>query len=151
MTRNSQLLEEVADIIEAKPHLYNQQTWIGTQFNEDDLSECGTMACIAGWAVLVSHQEEIQATWSKLDRIGRNNFLDVLAMTFKPEDQGNYDVHAQAADLLGLDTHEAHALFYGLWQPVEGMTASEALRALAKNDPAYDVRAVTDPSKYYSE
>lgn len=47
MTRNAALAYQVLDHIDAHPEQWEQGKWIGTV-------ECGTVACFAGWTVLLS-------------------------------------------------------------------------------------------------
>lgn len=46
-TPNTELAYRVLDHIDAHPELWRQSSWL-------DESECGTTACFAGWAVLLS-------------------------------------------------------------------------------------------------
>lgn len=88
--RNNALLRKVGDVIAAEPHRYDQAEW----FNDEN--ECGTTACVAGWAVLL-HDGDV------------------------PRDPHGY-VHEHridelAQDYLGLDDYTAEELFGGLWHP----------------------------------
>jgi hypothetical protein len=50
MTKNFALLRKTMEHIEAHPQEWDQQTWITK-------ADCGTVACFAGWAVLLAHPE----------------------------------------------------------------------------------------------
>lgn len=47
MGHNIALLNRVMDYIEGHPERHNQLAWIG--------EDCGTVACFAGWTVLLHH------------------------------------------------------------------------------------------------
>ena len=125
--RNRELLERVAQRIEAFPEHYDQGLWMtdseDRHLDEGDDASCGTHACIAGWAVIEAG-EKIPAKW---------------------EDVG--------AELLGLTHNEAKVLFDQDWKPrghdeadtaeMEGKRVGEALRRLAEGD---SVRNITDPT-----
>jgi hypothetical protein len=53
ITTGSAALIEVAEFIEANPHLYDQGTW-------GDETDCGTVACIAGHLALPYCPEDLQ-------------------------------------------------------------------------------------------
>jgi hypothetical protein len=50
---NAELAYKVLDHIDAHPETWKQGQWIGE-------AECGTVACFAGWAVLLSGQTSIR-------------------------------------------------------------------------------------------
>ena len=53
---NTQLLRKIADQIEAEPERYDQTVWIDNLAIMSGVpgETCGTRACIAGWAVMLS-------------------------------------------------------------------------------------------------
>lgn len=116
-TRNTDLLHAIARQIEAQPETYDQSVWVSD-------TPCGTTACIAGWAALLSEGD------ITIDE-------DVVYM-----DGGRrqIDVHTYASSELGLDRHEAMWLFDGHWRPAKHLTVSEALVKFANGA---DIQEVT--------
>lgn len=64
---NTELLERVRQIILMRPELHNQQTWgrtpsdvpVGVTSARAETGEyCGTTACVAGWAAILSAPED---------------------------------------------------------------------------------------------
>lgn len=65
---NVELLRRVQKAIREEPKRMNMHTWINTD-PHDNPPICGTTACIAGWAAILSHQntdESIHDTASNL-------------------------------------------------------------------------------------
>lgn len=79
-TPNAALAYKVLDHIDGRPELWNQGLWVGE-------SDCGTVACFAGWAVLLS---------------GCRVNADSVVIDGPPE-LVNLDVDQAADRLLGLD------------------------------------------------
>lgn len=114
--RNAQLFWEIAAKIDEFPDNYDQALWIHCEDPEAKWPNieqqatmlvegaCGTTACIAGWAVALR--------WKK----GRTN--KVLSW----EDE--------ARELLGLTEIEADDLFNPSWEPEDGRSVGDALRAI---------------------
>ena len=128
--RNQDVLRRVADRIETTPEQYDQQEWFAYEgaYEAPDrgepLTECGSVACIAGWAV----HETTGVAPEKWERAG--------------------------AEALGLTRREAALLFYEGWLPagwepedtpaMVGKRAAEALRRLADGARIEDVTKVPD-------
>lgn len=112
LTRNSDLLRAVARQIREHPETYNQHVWA-----------CGTQACIAGWAVLLSGGRIGSAndTWGE----------SVLDHAFLDDDEVGEHVGDAAERLLGLTADEATVLFAGFWEPLAELTVPEALEKIA--------------------
>jgi hypothetical protein len=95
---NAELAYRVLDYIDAHPDTWDQTQWIRQ-------TDCGTAACFAGWACLLSGYEP---AW----------FGSSLADWVHPsgDDSNTYDVEICAAELLGLpyeDQNEAlHARLF---------------------------------------
>ena len=91
---NYERLLAIADYIEKHPQEYDQGTY-------GEITPCGTVACVAGTAMLLFAKDEI---------IWRKDILeDFLNLGSK---RGSVWVHAKT--LLGLSNIEAHLLFSGL-------------------------------------
>lgn len=122
-TRNRDLLRKVADYVEGHPDQYDQHVWVtntpdprpylgvGDDIRVGEVVEhdCGTQACIAGWAVLLDGQPA-PIHW---DAAGR--------------------------EALGLTGEESNVLFDEFWEPLDpdddetlkAKQVAEALRAIA--------------------
>jgi len=135
MITGTQLLEAIADHIEAHPEAYDQGSWCYTTgsmassenkldiLDKMGLNDCNTRGCIAGWAVALNiHTKEVR---------------DVL-----DKGVGLFDLGNMAQNLLGLDQLEAETLFHEAWEPAIDMDVPEALRLLAKG---VDISEVTMP------
>jgi hypothetical protein len=108
-TLNVELLNKVLDLIDDKPHKWQQGSWIDgyvdqevrEAFEQGRYTECGTQACVAGWAVLLAGKLKPQ-----IGRYGRQlvGFLD--------NDGGEVaSPRFQAEELLGIDVWQAHYVF----------------------------------------
>lgn len=90
MSLNIELLQKVRDKIATTPEAYNQ----GTYGCQSSLAPCGTAACIAGWACLLS---------GRMDTTALYHFSDTEPAV----------IHDEAAEALGLDADDAEVLFTG--------------------------------------
>ncbi len=115
MRRNTELFDEIADVIEAHPESYNQGTW-----------GCGSAFCVAGHAASLSGCKASTG--------------ESLAYIIPPEDDdtelpldndGEITLNLWASKKLGLDYREDR-LFDSEWLPPVGMTVPEALRAIGR-------------------
>ena len=112
---NTDLLRRIADAIEAEPHRFDFSDWYHWSTAPDDAEvlneaeafargECGTTACIAGWAVYL-----------------------------KGETPKYWAVEHRAQALLDLTTDEAKTLFFApsdFWASGSDISAAEAARTL---------------------
>jgi len=89
---NIELMRRVRDQITAFPEKWDQHSWASEE--TDDFSECGTTACIAGWAVAL--------------HTGESNLVKAAAKL----GHSAWDTDLAAAKALGLDAGEARGLFY---------------------------------------
>ncbi len=82
---NKPLLEQVMTHINDHPDVHDQENWVinPDQYDPSNIENCGTAACFAGWACLLSGH------------------------TSK-----TVDVESKAVELLGLDWDDAAVLFY---------------------------------------
>lgn len=128
--RNTDLFFAVADQIEAHPGAYDQETY-GERF------DCGTRACIAGWAVLLNQNPAWEVWWKTYDYGGGLEYeLSVRRASTATE----IHVHEAAQEMLGLTAGEASRLFAGGWMPPAGSFSepndvAEALRHIGKGGP----------------
>ena len=127
--RNTALFDQIADLIEADPTRYDQETY-GDGDNglqdlvvDDKVLHCGTAHCIAGWAAVAEGYYPVinpyGPSWSV---VSRTPGVDIKDRTLFQ------DVDLVAANLLGLDLSEAYTLFDSDWLP-------ESIRDL--EDPNY--------------
>ena len=135
-TFNVPLAEEVLRSIIGHPEEHDQSTWFEVTDYEKlpkvDLSRdqtgdaaeesvtvtvqgmlegsCGSTACIAGWAALLSGWKvrTTKITWD-------DGFEEVESIAVSPEgtkQRGSVDFEEEGGELLGLDYDDAHFLFY---------------------------------------
>lgn len=73
---NTDLMLKVADHIEAHPEQYNQEVWVKSKFRQTftvdgmkgyDAADCGTQACIAGWACFLAEPDQVAAAKAAAD------------------------------------------------------------------------------------
>jgi hypothetical protein len=158
--RNAELFNTVADLLDLAPELHKQDVWE---------SECGTQACIAGWACILGTDDfkykgkgklgrwvpkmSVLRTWAKKGNIEQEleHELGMLAEGGKLPATTRVNLltgtpyyHTVAEELLGLTSREAQVLFDGSCGPQDGMTVAEALREIAKGEPIEDVWDVYD-------
>ena len=123
---NSELLNKIADQIEAHPESLNMETWV-SEVNYANPLDCGTVACIAGWAIIFSAKEFPDtinlSTWHYeiIEDLFGDDYLSITA----------------AEMLLGLDQHTGYILFF---RDEEGYTVNfpTLLRELAKGNSIKD-------------
>jgi len=94
---NAELAWRVMDHIDAHPEQHNQGAW----FFRQPASDCGTKACFAGWASLLSGDEPKWAHGYQLQ-------TDAVIAGGKTR-----YIEARAMELLGISGDQADALFYG--------------------------------------
>lgn len=158
VTRNAELFRRMADIIEGGgvPGLqYYQGTWM----DHDDIPTgvsperpasthlCGTRACLAGHAAILTNRVEINWEFVSYDEdevwvddddsedggyweaaMGSNGWWEAHYLLNGSDD---YSWGEEGRKALGLYYAESCVLFGGSWEPASGMTVPEVLRALA--------------------
>lgn len=125
---NVSLLNRIADVLEKYPDRHKQDCWIdgvppesySVVMTIDRVGECGTRACIAGWAWLLSTKEERAGLPSPL-----------------------WGMHDAGKKLLGLNFLEADMLFHPRWEPPEGRSVPAFLRKLAVTENYAEAMGVT--------
>lgn len=125
---NTELFNQIADLIEGSPDLYDQNDWT------NQTEGCGTTHCIAGWALTLTnnnHNAESMADWP------------AYYETPLEERPVHGAIGVAAAQALGLDPREADNLFHTDWKPPQNITVPEALRKIGGGDPIPDL---TDPA-----
>lgn len=125
MTVNEAMFGRIADQIEQHPDQYNQQDW--------DKSECGTVCCIGGWALMLAATPDKLAAARADTEEGTRSFLLYLSRRM-----GFHSIGFAAEQILGLTTHEALALFNGEWE-AKGGDVPAALRAIGRGASVMDV------------
>lgn len=116
---NTELLRKIADQIERHPETYDQTKWV-----------CGTSACIAGHAALLTGWKP--ATVEEMDACPEACLSGQLFITKGGTVAATHDV-ARAA--LGLEYEDADTLFGGDWAPPVGVSVPEQLRRYADGEP----------------
>ena len=104
---NVKLLKSVKQAILKTPARLNMGQWID---HDDKTAPCGTAACLAGHAVVLSRMQRKTGTW-----IERSKGLS------------RYSVEIQAMGLLGLDHSQARKLFYVRCWPPQFKSAVHAI------------------------
>jgi hypothetical protein len=131
---NVEVLLKVADRIEADPDSYSQQTW-GVR------SACGTAFCIAGHVAVATLPPE-RLVWQP-SMWAKDEFalVEVILDGGRTDTVQNYAQRTLDFDLEVVDEDGCYwgHLFDGDWKPVYGMTAVQALRAVAAGVPLSDV------------
>lgn len=134
---NEKLLREIADLIVAHPKKFemrNAFTGLGAwgRFEHgdprwsEDWHECGTAACIAGWAVALKEIEE-RLNKSAADIISATDDQVQESLVISA-DMPWGAVHHDAVELLQLDSHAAERLFYVIEWPSQFQEAMELAR-----------------------
>lgn len=129
----------LAAMLIARPERHYQSTWV----REEPDNECGTAACIAGWATLIAAGEvEIDAegtmTWDKARQQEHDGTLAYLTAGLIPEYAGR--------EYLGLSADVASALFDGDQEEVDAVAFLSAIASGRVDRVAYN-----DDDEPYSE
>jgi hypothetical protein len=106
---NTELMLRVADAIESHPKQFDM-----IHYAKED--GCGTVMCIAGWAVFLVYPELVGLYVANEDRP---------------------DLHDEAKELLGLSKYDADELFFATG--LNEVTAPRALRRIAAGEEVIDV------------
>lgn len=106
---SQQRRDAVEEFINRHPEKHNQNRYLvvpGMKFKRPDSSfDCGTTACIAGWAIIFAGHSPTEADME---------FQGVLPTEITVEGhEGRVTVHQLAQEVLGLDKFQADALFGG--------------------------------------
>lgn len=148
---NTELFMKVAEQIEKEPDSYDQYVWVDPT---DEM--CGTKACIAGHALLLSGEATLVcgsycgkpyvtiAMKQTLEEAGYEETVPwkmgntIFELPFVHTDltldhsvDGENPFIEEAARILGLGYDEAAILFSSYWMPAAGLTVSEALVKIA--------------------
>jgi hypothetical protein len=120
--KNIPLFRTVLKHVMRNPRLHDQGVWLMRD------PECGTVGCIAGWAVELG--EHTRVLWTDQDRNGN---ADYVVVNDKVNPRYKNSMLAAAAYELGLDSEEADRLFFTtdldeVWEVVEELTAGEVKR-----------------------
>lgn len=123
---NVQLIERVRELIASHPERHEQGLWIdahGADDLRDDFGpDCGTSACVAGWAVLLEHE---------LADAEPARVIDLQTELHQGPLHGSWHgswlhpVNREARRALGLDDHDADVVFH------PALTTDETLTNLA--------------------
>lgn len=113
-------LRLVADVIEAAPESHAQDLWLSAQ------PDCGVKGCIAGWATVLFAGFHLHHDYDGDPEVV-DSFGDYGPQTRPPHWWVRF-----AGGLLGLTYREAAWMFSDEWEPDDGATVPEALRAFAE-------------------
>lgn len=102
---NVKRMHRLADVVEIKHKLFNMADWVSTYERFEDGTECGTTACLAGFAVAEFHPHE----W----RTYKAAFKALMATNNKVPDNGH--IVEAARELLDLTKDQAERLFKWSW------------------------------------
>ena len=113
---NKVLLRKIIRKIQRRPLTFSMSTWLEKADKENEGTPCGTVGCIAGWAVALSPDvsPEVQKT---LDRFHAKEFVH-----FSIDNQiagGQTRIKREAIRLLGITHGQARRLFFDDQWPVE--------------------------------
>ena len=121
MTYNSALADEIAGIIGGTPERHRQYLWASVPGRREFTpatarNDCGTTACVAGWAAILTLGEE----WT-LD--------DAWAVSWLPDEQAvRISIRSAGQQALGLTRQQADWLFDSCLHREEVLWALKWLR-----------------------
>jgi hypothetical protein len=110
-----------------RPVRFNMDRWFG---GPDEWSGCGTVACMAGWAVVQSQKGRTLAQ--------KINTTQAGIRRAKAAEYAATGIHAKAAEYLGLNDEQAHRLFIpeafrsGNFTKISAMRAAGVIRLFVK-------------------
>ena len=106
---NVKLLREIKNAILEEPRRLSMDTWMGKAYNflpNKDKAPCGTVACIAGHAVLINKLNEAGKTFNA------RRFVLALVNQYDSFELGCDYVEDKAVELLCLTKDQADRLFH---------------------------------------
>lgn len=106
VTYNVELFRRINEVISARPEEHDQTTW------EMRSPECGTVRCVAGWAIFLTTGANLYARPAPLDLDDGETTLSPQVRELAGELGVPPSVPAVARELLGLTRDEAASLFY---------------------------------------
>lgn len=155
MARNKELFYKVAAHLEKFPESYYQGEWGvgGLKLNgvvepvqAEKLpkaleGDCDSYGCIAGHTAMLAGFVPWDARVHKTKKF--TYYFGDWSVVIDPKDPKGKRHHSArvAAKALGLSTKSAEVLFHESWRPKEGMSVSDALRAIGDGK---SVKSVTD-------
>ncbi len=102
---NTALAKEILSLLKLHPEKHDQQNWVKDRYlddNEEAGTECGTTACIAGWATILHYG--LKPKTRPAHDGGRRVYYEV------PEDLADWE--CAGAEALGLSFDLGSWLFY---------------------------------------
>jgi hypothetical protein len=145
---NIPLLKQVRERIVNDPDHFSMEHGI-------EVSDCGTVCCIAGWAVLLADPDtqklvdRVLLAWKEEDW----RYLDTSNdLSYLPDDGcelawfGSQGIGQKAQTLLGLNAAQAQALFYRPADRAEALQAIDDLIAAGAAEIKVLYDALTDPA-----
>jgi hypothetical protein len=136
----------VVTAVELEPDRYRQEWWASMPLDmvqpdwdthtAIEPQQCGTAFCLAGWNHVLHHGVD---DWLELGYLSDENFLAGWQ-------QLNWSTCAADLEMETIIDFEVPAvdgalLISSMWEPKEGMTVGEALRALAAGATVRDITA----------
>lgn len=139
--RNAQLFNTIADVLDLDPTLHDQERFARN-------TDCGTTACIAGWACILGTDDFKfkKGKWRPRRRVVNRERAAIHRAPLRPTSDPTFDdlLHSAyfsltAASILGLSEEEGDVLFAANAGPSGDYTVSGALRAIAGGESVEDV------------
>ncbi len=97
---NKPLLRKVIAVIEAEPRRIRMESWYSSQLSKQEVPRCGTVGCIAGWALLLDARHKPESYAATMKRVKARNY------------ESTYTYHEQAAKVVGLSVARSYRLFF---------------------------------------
>lgn len=149
-----ELAKKILEKIESDPRSHNQDTWGGT--NSPELEACGTVACAAGWAAILTGNAILvkNPLWTRYrpddgerPAMETQYLIHVAAHALelipeeyrRPGDTDDFQYIGQA--LLGLSGRDREVLFFNTTND----EARKALQHIARGLPIDWLRILSDP------
>ena len=107
---NSALFQKIHEIVTAQPDEFSMNTWEAGPHTND--SACGTVRCMAGWAIHLSTEQPLYER--RGDSLRVHPSVDGLAEELEiDEETGSASAFSPvAAELLGLTNEDAEVVFH---------------------------------------
>jgi hypothetical protein len=108
---NSALFQKIHEIVTAQPDSFSMNTWEAGPHTRD-IGQCGTVRCMAGWAIHLSTEQPLYEC--RGDSLRVHSSVDALAEELEiDEELGSASAFSPvAAELLGLTPEDAGVVFH---------------------------------------
>lgn len=145
-TECQELAKKILEKIESDPRSHNQDTWGRT--NSPELEACGTVACAAGWAAILTGNATVFEALSR-DPYSKHRYiirmtseaLELIPKEYRySEEENMYDFQYLGQHLLGLSERDREILFFCTTND----EARKALQHIARGLPVDWLRILPD-------